>query len=149
MNSLPDDLPDFPDPPTPHDSEWLRVREAVRQQAVPRRNWPRRVVLVGGAIAACLCATVLCWPTKLDQQSEQAVKNVQPEDWIAGYDVLPIATGSHLMVSALTGPNDDTLLTVDHPLKTRMSLATVTETTLTKRTDDDANRVILDTTEVK
>jgi hypothetical protein len=146
MNALPDDLPDFPDPPEPRAAEWQRVREAVRQQAVPRRTWVGRAAVVCGAIAASVCFTVLCWPTKLDQQSAHAVKRVQPTDWLAEYDVLPIATGSHLMVSVLNGPNDETLLTVDHPLKTRMSLASTSNTTFT---NDDANRVLLDTTEVK
>jgi hypothetical protein len=149
MNALPEDLPDFPDPPEPRAADWQRVREAVRRKAALRRIRFRRAVLTCGAIAACFCFIVFCWPKKLDQQSAQAERRVQPEDWIAGYDVLPIATSTHYMVSALNGPNDDTLLTVDHPLKARMSLATVGETTLTNHTDDDANRVFLDTTEVK
>jgi hypothetical protein len=146
MNALPDDLPNFPDPPEPRAAEWQRVREAVRQQVLARQTWVGRVALVGGAIAASVVIAVLAWPVKIDPQSARARKPVQPADWLAEYDVLPIATGSHLMLSALNGPNDETLLTVDHPLKARMNLASTSDTTFT---NDDANRVLLDTTEVK
>ena len=149
MNALPDDLPNFPDPPMPSDAEWQRVRAAVRQQVLPRRGRFRQALVVGAAIAASVLVGVICWPAKVEQQAAQARVQTPPIDWLAEFDVLPIATSTHYMVSALNGPNDDTLLTVDHPLKARMSLAAVTETTLMNQTNDDTNRVFLDTTEVK
>jgi len=149
MNAPPDDLPNFPDPPIPSTADWQRVREAVRHRTVPRRAWLKRSVLVAGAIAASLAVGVLCWPTKVDQQSSQARQHSRPVDWLAEFDVLPIATSTHFMVTTLNGPNDDTLLTVEHPLKARMSLATESDTIMTKIPNGEANRMFLDTTEVK
>ncbi len=150
MNAQPDDLPKFPDPPIPSPADWLRVREAVRDRVVPRRSWLGRAMILGGAMAACVVIGLLCWPNKVPQQSSLAQQQQSsPVDWLAEYDVLPIATSTHYMVSTLNGPNDDTLLTVEHPLKTRMSLATTNDTILTKTLGGDPNRVLLDTTEVK
>jgi hypothetical protein len=149
MNASPDDLPDFPDPPRPSRAEWERVRAAVRREVLPRTNWLGRAAWAGAAIAAGVLVAVLGWPVKIDPKVNQASRAVPPVDLLAEYDVLPIATDTHLMVHALNGPNDSTLLTVEHPLKARMSLATVMDVTLLKSADGELNRLFLDTAEVK
>ncbi len=110
-------------PPMPSEAEWRAVGDgiATRLTAARRARTTRRWAVVGlvSGLAAAVVAGVLLWPRSTPTPSVVEVA----ADPLAEYDVLPIATESDVMVSAVRSNNIE-LVACDHPLPGVMPLAT-------------------------
>jgi hypothetical protein len=117
---------DWPPPPEPSAEAWEKARTGIVARLPRRKSGRRRAVAVtaGGLIAAGVVAAWLVWPpTPTPPKPPEAVAKVTPVDPLAGYDVLPVATPSDVMVSAVRGVGVE-FGSIDHPIPEVMPLAT-------------------------
>lgn len=126
----PDPTPDDPirdvwastQPPLPGEAKWRAVGDgiATRLTAARRARTTRRWAVAGlvSGLAAGVVITALVWPRPTPAPPVVEVA----ADPLAEYDVLPIATESDVMVSAVRSGGIE-LVACDHPLPGVMPLA--------------------------
>lgn len=136
MNPAPSSGPDdfdpiqpesWPTPPEPSATRWEKVRSGIHARLpkrTARKPWALVATTVG--IAAALLVAFGVWmmnPVTTPTAPVVAVTNRKPVDPLAEYDVLPIATASDVMVSAVRG-NEIQFGSINHPIPEVMPLMT-------------------------
>lgn len=121
---------DWPPPPEPSAEAWEKTRTDIVAR-LPRRAPGRRwAVAAAAAVLTATAAGVLVawlgWQPLPSAVPSGAVANVAPADPLAEYDVLPVATPSDVMVSAVRG-GDIGFGSIDHPIPEVMPLATAAD----------------------
>ena len=118
----------WPDPPEPSAARWEKVRSGIHARLpvrAPRKPWAAVVTAAG--IAAAVLVAVGVWaavnPATQPTVPVAVATNPEPIDPLAEYDVLPIATASDVMVSAVRG-NDIQFGSIHHPIPDVMPLMT-------------------------
>lgn len=113
-------------PPRPSGTAWRKVQDGIAaelrsvRRARTVRRWAATGVVSGMAAAVVVAALVWPRPSPTPPAVEVAF------DPLAEYDVLPIATESDVMVSAVRSDGIE-LVSCDHPLPGVMPLATADE----------------------
>lgn len=120
---------DWPPPPEPSAEAWEKTRTDIVAR-LPRRTTDRRwaVAAAAGVLTATAAGVLvawLVWPTTPSVPTEAVVK-VEPVDPLAEYDVLPVATPSDVMVSAVRGGGVG-FGSINHPVPEVMPLATAAD----------------------
>lgn len=143
MTRLPSSGPDdfdpthpelWPAPPEPSAGAWEKTRTDIVAH-LPRKPAGRRWVgkaAAGGLIAAGVLAAWVVWkPAVRPTEPPVVAATASPSDPLAEYDVLPVATASDVMVSAVRG-GDVRFGSISHPVPEVMPLATGGDVTVLK-----------------
>ena len=128
----------WPDPPEPSAARWEKVRSGIHARLprrTPRKPWAAVVTTAG--IAATVLVAFGLWvamkPPTPPTAPVAVVTNTEPIDPLAEYDVLPVATASDVMVSAVRG-NDIQFGSINHPIPEVMPLMTGADVSVLKGT---------------
>lgn len=117
----------WPAPPEPSERRWAEVSRAFAGVRPSRRPWWKVGAVAVGAMAA---ATVLIawavWPRTVPPTPAPEPVAERADDPLAEYDVLPVATASDVMVSAVRGGGVG-FGSIDHPVPDAMPLASAGE----------------------
>lgn len=128
----------WPTPPEPSAARWEKVRSGIHAR-LPKRTArkPWAAVMTAAGIAAAVLAAFGVWaatnPTAPPTVPVVAEKPSVPIDPLAEYDVLPVATASDVMVSAVRG-SDLQFGSINHPIPDVMPLMTGADVSVLKGT---------------
>lgn len=125
-------------PPEPSARAWLRVRTGIAAR-LPQKTADRRwapVLKAGAGVGLIAAGMLIAWGlwTNLPRHAVQPTPYVptataESADLLAEYDVLPIATASDVMVSAVRG-SDVRFGSIHHPVPDTMPLASGADVTV-------------------
>ena len=134
----PSDPQHWPPPPEPSARAWEKTRTDIVALLPPRTACRRNTVAVKvaagvGVLAAGVLVAWGLWatfhPFTVAPTPNVPVANAEPTDPLAGYDVLPIATASDVMVSAVGG-SELRFGSINHPIPEVMPLASGADVTV-------------------
>lgn len=143
LSSGPDDFdpadPDhWPLPPEPSARAWENTRTGITARlprVTPGRRW-HTLAKVGATAGLLSAGVLLAWglwatfhPPAAPTPPEVPFADAASVDPLAGYDVLPIATASDVMISSVRG-NEVRFGSINHPVPDAMPLASGADVTI-------------------
>ena len=119
------ELWDSVEPNFPSDDDWNRTSQAIAV-LMPKSNrrWPKVIAASFLACAASVLAVVAMMPDAARPVARIETPKATEADPLAEFAVLPIATSSDAMVSAVRGDRESGLVSVKPPLADVLALAT-------------------------
>lgn len=119
-------------PPPPSEEDWKRVSDVIALRVMPKNRTVRWVPWFAASAAVLVCATLAVYlfgrPAIQPRPIPEVTKSATiPDDPLADFAVLPIATDDEVRIALIRGDWDGSLVTGVHPLPDELRLATADE----------------------